>query len=336
LFTNPFYYGEFEHPNRSGIWYKGAHTPMITRDEFDRAQVILGRTDRERSQKHSFAFVGIFRCGECGAMITAEEKWKRQENGNVHHYIYYHCTKRQTPRCPQKSIEEEELVRQISAFLMGLDVPELFADWAIDHVEQLRHEDDARDEAVIDDLTKRLARIDQSHQELTRMRYERLIADDEFLRERNRLQQEQSRTKEQIDKLTNSNGNWLDPARKAFEMVKSIYTRFTEGDTMMRRTIVLAVGSNLLLKDKKLIIEAKKPFLILQNGFRKVREILGGFEPPTLGFIEPLDSRLAAALAVWCTSVHEVRTSIQDEEVAQIVKRASAEPHSRQSRDRAA
>ena len=46
-------------------------------------------------------------CGECGAMVAAEEKVKRQKNENIHHYVYYHCTKRRNPHCSQKVVEEK-------------------------------------------------------------------------------------------------------------------------------------------------------------------------------------------------------------------------------------
>ena len=53
------------------------------------------------------------RCGECAALITAEEKIKRQKNGNIHKYIYYHCTKRKNPNCSQGCLEEKILEKQI-------------------------------------------------------------------------------------------------------------------------------------------------------------------------------------------------------------------------------
>jgi len=93
IFTNPFYYGYFEY-GRPKQLYKGNHEPMITEEDFDIVQKLLGRKGRPRPQKHRFAFTGLMRCGNCGAMITAEEKIKHQKNGNTHHYVYYRCTKR--------------------------------------------------------------------------------------------------------------------------------------------------------------------------------------------------------------------------------------------------
>jgi hypothetical protein len=70
LFTNPFYYGSFEYPRGSGNWYQGKHEPMITPDEYDKVQILLGRKGRPRPKTHEFAFTGSIRCGECGYAIT--------------------------------------------------------------------------------------------------------------------------------------------------------------------------------------------------------------------------------------------------------------------------
>jgi DNA invertase Pin-like site-specific DNA recombinase len=86
LFTNAFYAGMFAY---NGQLYQGRHEPMVILEEYDRVQVLLGRKGKPRPQRHSFAFTGLIRCGACGAMITAEEKIKRQKNGNVHRYVYY-------------------------------------------------------------------------------------------------------------------------------------------------------------------------------------------------------------------------------------------------------
>ncbi len=47
---------------------------MITPEKYDKVQILLGRKGRPRPKKYNFAFRGLIRCGECGAMVTAEEK----------------------------------------------------------------------------------------------------------------------------------------------------------------------------------------------------------------------------------------------------------------------
>src|SRR3989338_8860719 len=74
----------------------------------------------------------MIRCGECGSSITAEEKIKRQQNGNVHHYTYYHCTRSQNSNCSQKCVEEKEISRQIQAKIDRIAIHTEFTEWALD------------------------------------------------------------------------------------------------------------------------------------------------------------------------------------------------------------
>ena len=49
-----------------------------------------------RGETKEFAFTKLMTCGLCGSGITADEKFKKQQNGNVHRYVYYGCC--QVPR----------------------------------------------------------------------------------------------------------------------------------------------------------------------------------------------------------------------------------------------
>ena len=108
VFTNPFYYGHFFH---AGVLYPGKHEPMITKQEFDKAQDIINNRLKPQAIRHSFAFTGLIRCGECNSMITAEEHTKHQNNGNSHHYTYYRCSRSKNKKCPQKFTEVRDLLK---------------------------------------------------------------------------------------------------------------------------------------------------------------------------------------------------------------------------------
>ena len=61
-------------------------------------------------------------------MITGEYRVKHQKNGNEHHYIYYHCSKKhKTIKCPEPCIRQEELNKQISSLLKKVSLRQ---DWA--------------------------------------------------------------------------------------------------------------------------------------------------------------------------------------------------------------
>ncbi|MBI3273576.1 MAG: recombinase family protein [Candidatus Colwellbacteria bacterium] len=109
MLSNPYYYGHFRY---GGELHEGKQQPIISKALFDRVQTIL----QERSHPHHHekndprALCGLLSCQSCGMMITAEKRVKRQKNGNEHHYVYYHCTKKNKAiKCTEPCIREEEL-----------------------------------------------------------------------------------------------------------------------------------------------------------------------------------------------------------------------------------
>ena len=125
LMKLPFYYGEFEYPANSGNWYKGIHTPIITKEVFMLAQEKLKIEHNFSYGSKEFAFTKIMKCGSCGSGISAQEKTKHQQNGNVHHYVYYGCNKSRDKQCKEAYIREEELNEQVCEIIDKLEVSEL-------------------------------------------------------------------------------------------------------------------------------------------------------------------------------------------------------------------
>jgi site-specific DNA recombinase len=84
---------------------------MITVQEFDRVQEIMGKRNAIRPQKETFAFTGLMKCGSCGCSQSLQRiKKKKCKNGNVHYYTYYHCTKKKVDvKCDEKCVEFRSL-----------------------------------------------------------------------------------------------------------------------------------------------------------------------------------------------------------------------------------
>ena len=121
----PFYYGEFEYPEKSGNWYKGTHTPIITQELYLLAQEKLKSEHDFSYGSKEFAFTRIITCGSCGSGITAQEKTKKQQNGNIHNYIYYSCTHSKDRTCRESYIREEDLVEQVCGIIERLEISQL-------------------------------------------------------------------------------------------------------------------------------------------------------------------------------------------------------------------
>ncbi|MFA5386186.1 MAG: recombinase family protein [Candidatus Paceibacterota bacterium] len=275
MFGNSFYYGLIE--RREGV-FQGKHEPMITEDEYWKAQEILGRKGRSRPKKHQFAFTGLIRCGECGCMVTAEEKCNRYG----YHYTYYHCTKKKrNAGCSQKCLSLNDLEAQISEYLNRIYLVEKFLDPALDH---LKKEEKTEEHFNIrKSLEKTLGDCLMRLRNLNQMRIKDLIDDTEYVNEKKRLLEEKIRLEQNLK--TDNN-----PLRKAAELTEKtlIFANqgpkdFQNGSPENKRTTLQELGSNLFLKDKKLTIDVEKPFLLIEKGIGVVNREMERLEPSEFG-----------------------------------------------------
>jgi len=253
LFANRFYAGIIE---RAGRTYAGKHRAMITLEEFDRVQELLGRPGRPRSKKYFFAFAGMLRCGECGYRITAEHKVNRFGS----RYAYYHCTKKRLDmRCGQRCVRVEYLESQILRHLAEITVPDRLHRWALAKMERAakeRGDDVAMRRASLLEAKESIAR---ERQNLITLRARDLIEDGEFIAERARLDREIIRLDQVLAHLEKG-FSWFEPGRMLISFNQSLISRFKAGGPATKRRILEIVGSNPVLHDRELRIDAAKMF----------------------------------------------------------------------------
>ncbi|MDP3997719.1 MAG: recombinase family protein [bacterium] len=121
ILQNPFYYGVFEYPRKSGNWYQGKHEPIVTKELFEQANAQLKRDNIAR-QSHEFAFTKLMVCGLCGSGISAEEKYKLLKDGTTAKYIYYGCGRSRDRHCQNQYLREDELITQLANLLNNIDL----------------------------------------------------------------------------------------------------------------------------------------------------------------------------------------------------------------------
>lgn len=121
ILRNNFYTGLIEYPRKSGKWYAGKHTPIVSQELFKRVQRRLDSLRHEKAD-HEFAFTRLMKCGMCKSGITAQEKHKNIKDGTVRKYIYYGCTKYNDKNCKNTYLREEELVSQLLEIIGRIDI----------------------------------------------------------------------------------------------------------------------------------------------------------------------------------------------------------------------
>lgn len=278
IFTNVFYYGDFKY---NGTIYRGAHKPMITREEYDKAQAILGRRGKQRPKTRDFAYTGVVRCGECGAMVTAEEKINRFGS----RYIYYHCTKRINPNCSQKSVELNKLEEQINSLLLDIEIPSEFMEWAVEEINKL-HDIEVQDQVNINKnidvaYNNCLKRINN----LVKLKIspmnsdESILTDVDFEKQMKPLQEEKRTLEDKKENLGERMNKWMKLAQDSFRFACTARSAFEHATPQNKRIMLVSLGSNLFLRDKILHIDLLKPFTRIKEVKNEVEELTNRFEP---------------------------------------------------------
>lgn len=253
LFHNIFYTGFIM---RDGELYEGAHEPMITKGEFDRAQNLI-EAPSPAPHKHSFYYTGLMTCGECGASITAE--FKKNRHGTK--YIYYHCThgKPGVP-CRQRSIQEHELELQIGAYLDDITLPADYHPFVLKHLVKSAENQGNDQQAVRKSLEQAIVTLDDKLAKLLDMRLQGLLTDEEYTSRKEAFLFEKDEKRFRLEKLQEGTVEAIEPARYALSRLvelKAVYFRSTGCE---RRQILNHLLSHPILKDKTLLIQLKKPF----------------------------------------------------------------------------
>lgn len=265
LFINAFYCGEFEYPEGSGKRYTGKHTPMITKVEFDQLQIILKDRGRPRKRAHEFAFTNTMKCGECGAYITAEEKWKHLKNGGVNRHVYYRCTKRVDSNCSQMPIKETFLEEQIKEILKELCIPKQFHEWALAELEQLEGLEKISSKNVVKVTEQSLKVCNEKLSKLLEMRLSGELSIEEYASVKIKYEEERRALEKAIENNSQSVDSDIQKIKEKLTFAESIVKRFEKGDLKVKREILKNIGLNHVLKDRKLYVAIQKPLLIIKE-----------------------------------------------------------------------
>lgn len=341
IFNKPFYYGWFEYPKGSARHYLGKHEPMVTEAEYDQVQALLGQNGNPRPQSHhEFAFTGLIRCGDCGRMVTAEEKhqimcgkcrfkfaYRRRDvcprcetpiekmaNPLFLRYCYYHCSKSKRPPCPQRCVSGQELEKQIDQQLARVQISERFKDWAIKYLHELHEKESAARNDIIQAQQKAYQECVRRIDNMVKLKTSpgnadgSLLSEDEYAEQRFELLKEKATLEELLHDAGHRVEQWVKLSEQTFEFACTARTRFAKGDAKTKKEILATIGSNLILKDKKLCIEAKKPFFILEKSLSPDEQENEPIEPENMRHPQRQKEANASFCPTELGDLHEVRT----------------------------
>ena len=110
----------------------------------------------------------------------------------------------------------------------------------------------------------------------------------------------------------NTQAKGLEKAEEVFNFAYTAASEFENATLRRKREILYTIGSNLTLCNKKLNIQAHKPFSILQSGIRAIATPTVRFEPELQAVYKRESAAFSDANPMWLNLVNQVRTKIME------------------------
>jgi site-specific DNA recombinase len=269
LFKNPFYMGKLMF---NGTEYPGNQPALVTEDEFERVQQIIDptHTTRPKDKTYDFLLRGLFKCGECGFAITAEEKHKDiKPTGERRYYTYYHCTgKNKKQKCSQARlhVNEDKLISQIKEKLSKYTVDPYFYQLAVEALAQEEDEIVTKDQAQTTSRDKAIEKAEQAIANLRRMRYNGEADDDAwYLAEMDSLEKNLEALQKDRNKAEYKARNWREVADEVFTFARYAKEDFDGDDLEKKRTVIVKMGEKLTLLDRTIQFTPNKYFIPIEK-----------------------------------------------------------------------
>ena len=263
LFHNPFYMGLIQ--LKSGETYRGAHEPMVTSAEFERAAAILARPGRARPARHEFPYAGLLRCKECGGVLTGEEHIKPSGL----RYVYYRCHgTRGNPRCRTTCLPEAIFEAEIKKTLRALALPQEVVAWVTENLKHTLAAETAADSASRRSLEEALRTAQGEGDTLLTLRLRSQVDEQLFEKRRIEILERQAKLKLQLDAPPTEPEEYLQRLTELFQFTNCCAAGFEQGTGVQRREIVQAVTSNFSVEGKNPLYIANEPFSFMgREGF---------------------------------------------------------------------
>ncbi len=150
---------------------------------------------------------------------------------------------------------------------------------------------------------KTLIETQKELNELTKMRYRQLIDDETFIREKNILQSKITQIKENLQQTETRAEKWLELTEKTFKFATYARKAFlmAEGKTglELKKEILMALGKNPIIKDKKLFIEPNEWLQPIGNGYPALEKEYLRLEPTKMPMNKAKTEALTSVRAHW-------------------------------------
>ncbi len=278
MFNNVRYAGLIPDPYDPEHFYKANFPAMITKEEYDKVQVLLGRKGMPRlASRKQFALRGFIRCGSCGGLITAETKTKHiKSTGQIKAYTYYHCTGRKVGGCDQRghNVREDVLYEQLLALLDKYELHPRMLEWTMDALREAAEKEAEQRDVVQASQNSAISDTQNQLDRLLDMATRGLVSDSDFKAKSDQLKVELNKLQEEQAGIAYRVKNWFETATSTFEKLTAAAEKFMNGDLADKKDILLAIGQNPLLTNRELSLASYEWLIPVGESAKTIRTAL--------------------------------------------------------------
>lgn len=287
MFRNEFYCGYFSWNDLDGVKTRihGKHEIMISKQEFDKAQLILNRTSfHKKPIEKDNGYLGLFSCGECGCSMTIHKVNRARckdcnkkfsinnrrecplclkdiKNKSDFTFLkknYYRCTKKRG-YCSQKCISEDEITEQISEIISALDISDSMYEYGIQHIHTAEKKTDHS--ILLIQLKGERTKKEKRLRSYLDLRADGEMDKEEYITLKQALNIEIETISKKIQILEDNEKTYEIDMLKALDIMKNANNVFKKSSIHEKRTIIRELGLNPTILDKKCCFKTPQPIL---------------------------------------------------------------------------
>lgn len=256
MLKNPFYTGVFKF---KGEIMQGKHTPLITRNMFQKVQSAFRKDGKSLYRKHQFLLGNLLTCGDCGCSIIGEIKKGK--------YIYYHCSwgHGRTNCNNKKHYKEQELFEQLEGVIKSIQINSELKQEILNAVIELNKQSQSFQE---DNLKRLNACAEKLRREISLIYQDKLdgnISHDQWKEENDIRRQRLEAVKIKIEALDTTNQNFMTEVNSILELLENLYDKYLQASDENKVKLLKSVLSNCTLEGGKLSWTLKKPFCYISE-----------------------------------------------------------------------
>ena len=296
MLSDPFYYGYFKF---GGEIYKGKHEAMISKEEYENIQSLLGRNQSSpNGASYNDVFYRTFTCGECGGQICPDVKIQTicshcktkfasrnrdvcpncktkifdMVNPKQLRYVYYTCKGNKNPNCSQKrGVNEESVLSQLKEELKKIRISEKMTKWFVAQLSKINNKEVKDLVNIGEALREKLNDTKKTKQNLIKLKIApnningEIMSDDEFVEQKNIVDKEITDLMTKIHGAEEKSKLWTELAIDTFNFACYASYHFDTGDYETKKNILTGFGSNIEILDGKVNVILPKHLEIIKR-----------------------------------------------------------------------